>query len=127
MPNATYIANHDDVHCGFYYFVGWDHGSGRVGAFATSPPRTTYCQAGRTKTAHLQQKFCSKIEKCFCALGSKDRLIIPPKYSKPHSLGEADVGADGVFVPALSGVEPGRVALVARGVLCRKEPTTIDV
>lgn len=36
-----------------------------------------------------------------------------------YSLGEADVGADGVLVPALSGVVSGRVALVARGVLRR--------
>lgn len=40
---------------------------------------------------------------------------------RTYSLGEADVGADGVFVPALSGVVSGRVALVARGVLCRRE------
>lgn len=38
-----------------------------------------------------------------------------------NSLGEADVGADGVFVPALSGVEARRVALVTRRVLFRKK------
>ena len=39
----------------------------------------------------------------------------------PYSLGEADVGADGVLVPGLSGVVSGRVALVARRILCRKQ------
>lgn len=46
----------------------------------------------------------------------------PPLYK--YSLGEADVGADGVFVPALSGVEAACVALVTRRVLPRM--TRID-
>lgn len=37
------------------------------------------------------------------------------------SLGEADVGADGVFVPALSRVVSRCVALVARRVLSQKK------
>ena len=78
------------------------------------------------KPLTFNRNFVVKLKNVFCALGRTDRLITSTE-SKPHSLGEADVGADGVFVPALSGVVPGRVALVARGVLCRKESTTIDV
>lgn len=44
-----------------------------------------------------------------------------------YSLGEADVGADGVFVPALSGVVSRRIALVSGGVLSRKETTAQGV
>lgn len=43
------------------------------------------------------------------------------RISSRYSLGEADVGADGVFVPPLSRVVAGGIALVTRAVLYQSE------